>query len=741
MDTADATEPPGRGPLLSRRTVLQAGAALGVAATVGEFALTAEPVSAAAGYDPRQRFTRLVGGGNGVIYAIQADGGLYWYRHAGWPDVSVSWANSGLGRRIGTGWAGFQTVLAGSNGTIFALRPNGDLVWYRYVVSNWTTGAGSWAARSGSRIGVGFTVFPRLFGGPDGVIWGIDGAGDLYRYRYLRTDGTTGAGAWESGRKAGKGWNTTSDVVADSAGVLYAVAGSLKWYRFDGTRWATGSGRVIASGWSESSQKCVVCAGSGALYRIQLDGGVEPNLDDRLRGFRLIDWTTAGSQGGVWHANSGREVGRGFTFESTATLQGYATTLDVRQGGTLAVAVSTTFPSFRASVVRVAPGPATEAVLPPVDVPGTLRILPADYRSAGCDWPDSYTAAVPPDWASGLYALRVQSPTGLTRDIPFTVRPAQPTAPIAVLLPTFTYRAYNLWGGHDQYTTGQSGVPRTFSLRTPQARFDHRPTGRREHTWYSDVVLLRWMSAQGIEYDVYEDQDLHASSEWLLGYRALVLPTHPEYWTETMRANLIGWLGTGGRLMYLGGNGIYERVTYDPAAETVTFRVPDGTRDEFREAGLPESQILGVAYDASTWGTAAAYRVARDHPLFEGTGLSVGSTFGATGYNGPASGWEVDARLGLDGDAAAEEVIAEGMHSRRSAMVFMERPNGGFVFSASSLNFVGGLGSDERMAQLLRNVFDRAIAPNAQQLEAVPENATPKATKPVEERGREGVRP
>ena len=77
METADLTGPAGRGPVLSRRTVLQAGAVLGVAVTVGEFSAPAEPAYGAGGYDPRQRFIRLVGGGNGIIYAIQADGGLY----------------------------------------------------------------------------------------------------------------------------------------------------------------------------------------------------------------------------------------------------------------------------------------------------------------------------------------------------------------------------------------------------------------------------------------------------------------------------------------------------------------------------------------------------------------------------------------------------------------------------------------------------------------------------------------
>ena len=743
-ETATAPEVDG-GPTLSRRTVLQAGAAIGVAAPmIGGTTLGIGASSAAAidGIDPRQKFIRLIGGGNGVIYAIQADGRLLWYRHAGWATVSSSWANSGIARQIGTGWSSFVTVLAGSNGTLFGLRPNGDLIWYRYVVSDWNTGAGSWAANSGSRIGNGFTSFSRLFGGYDGVIWGVAGNGDLHYFRYNRTDGTTGSGAWTSRGKVGNGWQAMSDLVGDSGGVIYAMAGTLKWYRYDGTKWATGSGKAIGNGWAETTQKTAICAGSGALYRVQLDKDEVPNLDDKLLAYRLTTWTNAGTQGGAWYAGSGKQIGSGFTVEATAALQGYATTLDVRQGGTASVAVSTSFATYQASVVRVAPaGASPETVRQPVTLNGGIRILPSNYRTAGCNWPVSLTFDVPGDWPSGLYSVRLQAAEGLTRDIPFTVRPTQPTAPIAVLLPTLTYRSYNHWGGHNQYTVGNGSSRRTMSMLTPHAKVPFTPPGIRDHLWYSDVTLLRWMTQRGISYDMYEDQDLHESADWLNGYQALVLTTHPEYWTETMRSNLIAWLGTGGRLLYLGGNGIYERVTYDSAAKTVTFRRADGARDEYRRIGLPESQIFGVAYDGNLWGSYAPFKVTRDHPLWAGTGLKVGDTFGSSGLNGPASGWEVDARLGLGGDATAAQTIAEGQHSRKSHMVFMERPNGGFVFSAGSLTFVLGLGSDSRMSQMLKNVFDRALAPNAKQLESPPADAVPETTTPAptEELKREGA--
>ena len=251
------------------------------------------------------------------------------------------------------------------------------------------------------------------------------------------------------------------------------------------------------------------------------------------------------------------------------------------------------------------------------------------------------------------------------------------------------------------------------------------------------------MSREGIAFDLYEEQDLHLSGEWLLDYQTLVLPTHPEYWTETMRANLISWLGTGGRLIYTGGNGIFERIVFDPATATATFRrAADGARDIYREVGLPESQILGVAYDSSV--VRRSKRPIRSCGTIRCTrtpGSRRGTRSASTGYNGAAAGWETDGRLGLDGDALPEEVIAEGMVTPRSSMVFMERPNGGFVFSAGSLTFNGALDRDPRMSRLLHNVFDRALAPNARQLDQPPSTARPEPVPPVEFRGEENANP
>ena len=90
-----------------------------------------------------------------------------------------------------------------------------------------------------------------------------------------------------------------------------------------------------------------------------------------------------------------------------------------------------------------------------------------------------------------------------------------------------------------------------------------RPTGR---LWnlFLDFCLLDWLEADGQPYDVITDDDLHA--EGLAAPRGLHgrphrlspgIPLAARCWTRST-----AYLGRGGRLMYMGGNGFYWRVSY-----------------------------------------------------------------------------------------------------------------------------------------------------------------------------------
>jgi N,N-dimethylformamidase len=712
-----------KGPrILGRRRFLQAAAVSAAAAAVPASLIGAAPASAATSYDPLQRFIHLVPGGNGIIYAVQADGSLLWFRHTGWQTGAATWANAGNARVIGAGWQVFRSILADASGQLFGLMPDGSIHWYKYAVTNLGTGAGSWVGGgTGPVIGSGFGGYPRIFGGWNGVIFALDDAGQLWWYQYVAGNGTPGWANGGRGALIGSGFKELTRMWAEPGGVIYGYrqGTSLEWFRYLGTNgsvaWANnGTGVPIGSAWGEDFQKVAFANGSGSLYAVALDTDQLNGTDSTLNWFRLTNSQTVTPASGPAWANNGRGVaiGTGFTFEPTANLQGYASSLSFPQAGTAGIKVSTTFGSVTWTIVKLAPAtgdPVT--VMGPSTVPGQLQSLPAGYRASGCGWADSFSVQIPATWQSGIYAARLTSPAGLPYYVVFVVRPVAPAAPIAFVLPTNTYHAYNTWAGHSRYSR-QNGSPVTLSFLRPSTSTVVDPPAVISHTLHSDLFLLRWMTASNINFDCYCDSDLDGAASWLGSYKALVIGSHPEYWSDSMRANLVTYLGNGGRLICTGGNALYERTTFSPDGTALTWS-PVSARDTFASHGEPESQIIGAGLNQAAYMTFAAYQVEdASHPLLAGTGLASQAQFGAAGYDGAASGWETNGPIDTANVQGTATLLADGagQASNGAAMVYIDRGNGSWVFSANSIAFNGTLASDQDVSAILKNVFAAALA-------------------------------
>ncbi|MFS8103809.1 hypothetical protein LFM09_42490 [Lentzea alba] len=675
-----------------RRKVLQ-----GMAVLAGTAVLGTGVAQAAA--DPRQRFLKLIPAGDGVIYGLQADGALLWFRHTGWRTGTATWS-PGVGRQIGDGFHQFADVLAAQDGRIFCRTGDGRMVSYRYAVTNPATGEGRWLDGAGTQIGSGFQRFPRIFGGWDGVLYCQDADGGLWRYQHTGSGWVNG-----NGELIGTGFKPYQTLTAGPDGVILGViqGGWLHWWRYrDETRaWDNGGNPLsIGSGWGEGFHKQVLSDNEGCVYGVAVDSTPTPGNDDTLNWYRLTNARTVAADGvATWYDGGGpKAVGNGFSVEPTGALQGYASTLSVRAGQRIGFPVSTSLTGVTASVVRL--NGAQERVWGPSPVSVGLQSLPATYRTSGCGWSERVSLTAPA--GSGVYALELASPGGLRRHVPFVVKPVAPSARVAFLMPTNTYNAYNNWGGHNQYTPGEEDRQRKVTFLRPSTATQVEPTGRIDHLLYSDLFLLRWMDSERIAYDCYVDGDLDADGGWLSRYEALVLGSHPEYWTERMRSRVVSYLDSGGHLIYTGGNGLYERMSYaDPT--TALHRDRTGGRDEYHAVGMSESQITGVELSVDAYMDFYPYRVVSDHPLLAGTGLEVNDQFGAVAYNGCASGWEVDR---LPGGSSGAQHIARGLNPAGGAdMVLVPKPNGGWVFSASSMSFNGALPYDAAIRQILRNVF------------------------------------
>jgi hypothetical protein len=244
---------------------------------------------------------QVFSGGAGNIYAIAANGDLYWYKD--WAqDGNASWANQGAGQRIGNGW-NFRHVFSGGGGIIYAIDLNGNLFWYKDLAQD---GNINWANHgTGQMIGNGWN-FRQVFGGDAGAIYAIAANGDLYWYKDWARDGNANWANQGSGQRIGNGWNFRQ-VLSGGGGVIYAIAnnGDLYWYKDlaqNGTaNWANaGTGQMIGNGWNFRQ---VFSGGDGILYAIALNGDLYWYKDLAQDG--TANWANAGT---------GRRIGNGWDF-------------------------------------------------------------------------------------------------------------------------------------------------------------------------------------------------------------------------------------------------------------------------------------------------------------------------------------------------------------------------------------------------------------------------------------------
>ena len=424
---------------------------------------------------------------------------------------------------------------------------------------------------------------------------------------------------------------------------------------------------------------------------------------------------------------------------------------------------------------------------------GAIHFHSDDMTDAG--WAPSLQLTVPAEWRSGFYALRLQA-GDVESYVSFFVRPAadRPRARLAFVASTATFLAYAnsalrldqvhaeamLEGlltlsaddvyiqshrevGLSTYDTHADGSGWCISsARRPLLSF--RPRGA-VFNYGNDTHLIDWLEAKGFEYDVITDEDIHRDGvRALLPYGCVITGSHPEYISREMLDAFEAYQRGGGRHMYLGGNGFYWRIGFDPAGPHVMeirrgmngLRTWEGEAGEhslqftgetsgtWRSNGRPPQRLLGVGFDGQVFTRSAAYRWldgARDPALgWLTAGLDLDAPLGDFGLRGGgAAGVEVDRvepslgsppglvwlatadRLGYGGTPTPEEVrtLHRGVMGDQNAqvradLVFMPTAQGGGVFSTGSIAWVCTLsvdGYDNPCSRLTENVLRRFLDP------------------------------
>jgi hypothetical protein len=322
--------------------------------------------------------------------------------------------------------------------------------------------------------------------------------------------------------------------------------------------------------------------------------------------------------------------------------------------------------------------------------PGQLQEVNVSPEDGCGDWETSFTLDIPDDWKSGLYAAKCEDASDSVFYVPFVVKAAaDKRASLAVIANTTTWNAYNGWGGYSRYGVPGAGQW-TFSYLRPNS-YILNPTlttpfyhNWSKHQTRGELWVLNWLEEAGYAVDVYTDLDLHSGIAGLGDYKAIILSTHPEYWSVQMLDRLNEYLDQGGNLLYLGANGIYDAVDIsdDLTQMTVYGTAGRGRAHLFRQPPIsqPESAVLGIAFPWTPEGgdvgnnpdSRVGYKVVdASHRFFQDTGLDVGDEIGSQGWciiegaatleAGGASGWECDRRN--EHSPASLQLLAAGMNT------------------------------------------------------------------------------
>jgi hypothetical protein len=418
--------------------------------------------------------------------------------------------------------------------------------------------------------------------------------------------------------------------------------------------------------------------------------------------------------------------------------EGYASPLSAAPGGTIAFHVSgvaePTVTFMRHSTD--AQGNVVSTPMGSTSFTSSVHPLHAQAWASDAGWPPSFTVTVPSSWPSGMYSAQLTSLAGANSYITFVVKPdPSHLSNVAVIANINTWDAYNEWGGKGKY----DGAAHTTLLRPNPAAAPVGEGFQQHHLARAELWIYGWLEQQGFQPDLYTDIDLTNGIPLVRNgvptYKKLVVDTHPEYWTTQEYSNLNTFLNDGGSLAYLGGNGIYENCSYDSTQSQVIFyngveqpANPNRTPYLFRNIGLPEINLLGIANLTSSVPDTPYNVTDASSQIFNGTGLMNGNEIGTSGLNtggtneqgytvnlqGRAAGWEVDSTTGDPNHPppSGVDIVAEssseinGVPAYAQMVFWTFQPGGGHVYSVGSIAYGGSLVKDTALQQTLLNFMN-----------------------------------
>ncbi len=403
------------------------------------------------------------------------------------------------------------------------------------------------------------------------------------------------------------------------------------------------------------------------------------------------------------------------------------------------------------------------------------KVQDEHFVENGLTWARSFTYTIPEQAKPGIYSLLLESKGQEKFAIPMLVSSVNLTkSKVLVLASTNTWQSYNIWGGRSRYRNNENNqsvdfiskkqlftirlsefvanyipefgieiIKKILKFKQPAWKFKKLTIMRpytnclldgsdvyqpfTNHLASSEWRLLAWLEREGIDYDLISGFELHHNPDILKQYRALIFSTHCEYWTKEMFDTVVEhhshhnlWI------LNVSGNTMYREIEFHSDGSTRCISL------SFKQSYSDESQITGVRFSMSDYGTCSPYKILMpEHWAFDGIPINsdypffgekslLQNTRTSSQYYDPgrpgveaglsgsgASGWETDKLT----KTAPKDcfVIAKGQNKGGGADMVIREPEGlrGGMFSASSITFASSLLIDYTASELLKNIIKK----------------------------------
>lgn len=441
----------------------------------------------------------------------------------------------------------------------------------------------------------------------------------------------------------------------------------------------------------------------------------------------------------------------------SSPIEGYCSRQSVSAGETIDIYVSTQTPRpYQIEIFRTGYYGGRGARL--IQTLGPLEGIRQDTPAAGekrlheCQWTKSATIRIENDWTSGVYVGRLttvpdESGQGYWQNyVVFIVRDDRPVD-ILVQCSDNTWQAYNQWPQSDSVYThpkGTQGPWADVSFDRPYGMYPQiydNPQTFGSGEWLGfEFPMSYWLEQQGYDVSYCSNSDLLVPDRGLK-CKAFLSVGHDEYWDIRQYNSVTRMRDAGVNLMFFSGNSVCWvspfRDSFDGRPNRILFRGgPYGGDYRYAEArerdngpfphrGPDEGYLIGARNVDPVNGGGDWVCTLPNHWLYANTGMKAGDRIPGL------IGWE------YHGDPPADipglEIVAEGTalqggdNPQHWTATVYPGPKDNFVFNASTIWWAQAMssppghqlpwshwsrphGPDARVAQMTRNLLDRALS-------------------------------